>query len=411
MGSRGPLARQARGPVTCFHRRRRHKTRWWPLLARFALAIGPRAVAFALASPAAAMLIAAGFLPPLVLAFTAWWVIDAREREPARWAVRTFGWGLFATFLAGILNSGIAAWFASHFPTVPPGHLMTVFIAPVVEESLKACGVLFIFLVYPRQFGGVVDGIVYAALTGLGFELAENVFYHLDAFAAGGLARLEQVAFIRVVIFAAGHAMITTFTGVGLGLAAFAGSPRRKWALALTGFGLAITMHGLHNFLVGIDETLHPGVAILSSVALAWSGNCLWLVVVGLAIRAETRWIRQELATEVKQGTLRPEDAIAAGGLVARIRRNAAVFPLRSEHTRRERALLWRLDELAARLAMAKHRQQSKPRDPDLKHGVARYRARCRRLTRRLGGGAGAGHGKAAGKSAPRNTAKVQPAC
>jgi hypothetical protein len=275
----------------------------------------------------------------------------------------------------------------------------------VVEESLKAFCVLFVFLRYPRQFDGVVDGIVYATLTGLGFELAENVFYHLDAFASGGLPRLEQVAFVRVVIFAAGHAMITTFTGVGVGLASLSRDRWKKFALVSTGLCLAISMHGLHNFLLGIQPR-YPGLAIPLAVGLAWCGNCLWLLVVGFAIRAEARWIRGELAEEVKQGTLRPEDAVAAGGVIARIRRNVGVYPLRGHHTRWERALLWRLDGLAARLAVAKHRLREAPEDRELQGQVTEYRTRCRQLTRRLDAdGRGGLH-----NAAPGEACEIQPA-
>jgi protease PrsW len=382
----------------------RRRKRRWPALIQLALAIGPRAVALASAYPAAALVITAGLLPPFVLAFTLWWAIDAREREPARWAIRAFTWGVVATFIAGTLNSGFAAWLAPHFPSVPPQQLASVFVAPVVEESLKACCVLFVFLVYPRQFDGVVDGIVYAALTGLGFELAENFFYHLQAFASGGLPRLEQVAFIRVVIFAAGHAMITTFTGVGVGLASLSRGRLRKWALVSTGLGLAITMHALHNFLLGIEAPRHPGLAIALSVGLAWSGNCVWLLVVGFAIRAETRWIRGELAAEVEQGTLRAEDAVAAGGVIARIRRNMRVYPLHSHHTRLARVELWRLNDLAARLAVAKHRLRASPEDPELRRLVTEYRTQCRRLTRRLdaGGANESASGRGPGEANPR---------
>jgi len=362
----------------------RPRKRRWPAIVQLAVAFGPRVVALAAAYPAAALVITAGLLPPLVLAFTLWWVIDAREREPARWAMRAFSWGVAATFIAGALNSGLAAWLAPRVPSVPPQQLASVFVAPVVEESLKACCVLFVFLFRPRQFDGVVDGIVYAALTGLGFELAENFFYHLQAFGSGGLARLEQVAFIRVVIFAAGHAMITTFTGVGVGLASLSRSRLRRWGLGSAGLGLAISLHALHNFLLGIEAPRHPGLGIALSVAVAWCGNCVWLLVVGLAIRAETRWIRGELAAEVEQGTLRADDAFAAGGVIARIRRNIGVYPLRGHHTRLERVRLWRLDDLAARLAVAKHRLRAAPEDPELQRLVADYRAQCQRLTRRL---------------------------
>ena len=331
------------------------------------------------------MIIGAAFAPPIVLAFVTWWIIDAREPEPRRWAMRAFGWGMAATFIAGSVNAGVTAWLAPHLPTIPPRALTTVVVAPVVEESLKACSVLLVFLMYRRQFDGVVDGIVYATLTGLGFEVCENLFYHLDAFSRGGMVQLQHVAFLRVVIFQAGHAMVTTFTGLGVGLAACAGSMRRKWMLVATGLGVAIVMHGLHNFLLGFDTTQHP-ILPLTAVAVAWCGTLVWLLVVRWAIRTEGRCIREELAAEVSSGTLRAEDAVAAGGFTARIRRSFVVYPLWSRTTLRQRALLWRLDELAARLALAKYRLRHAPEDPEFTRMVKEYRQQCRKISQQLDG-------------------------
>ena len=50
--------------------------------------------------------------------------------------------------------------------------------APLVEESAKAIILLIFFFAKRDEFDGVVDGIVYAAMVGLGFAMTENIQYY-----------------------------------------------------------------------------------------------------------------------------------------------------------------------------------------------------------------------------------------
>ena len=47
-------------------------------------------------------------------------------------------------------------------------------IAPIIEESLKGLAVLLVFLLFRKEFDSILDGIVYAAITALGFAATEN---------------------------------------------------------------------------------------------------------------------------------------------------------------------------------------------------------------------------------------------
>lgn len=354
------------------------------LLMRFGLRLVIMVIFVSLRSPLAAMVILAGVAPPLLLAITAYWFIDAREREPRRWALGAFTWGIVATSLAGFCNVTARDLLSPYFPGDAAWRIVTVTVAPVVEESLKACAPLAVFLIFPRQFDGILDGVVYATLAGLGFELVENFDYHMRAFFGGGVDALEQLAFLRAVIFGAGHAMITTFTGMAIGYAVSVSGSRRRAGVIAAGLMLAITMHAVHNYLVGLESQEGAGLGMLSAVILAWCGNGFWLFVVSRAVRAEARWVREELEEEVRAGTLRAEDAVAAGGIVARLRRSLAVYPNVNTPVG-ARALLCRLDETAAQLAVTKHRLRMLPGDADLARQLSVYRRRCRRLTREFG--------------------------
>ena len=52
-----------------------------------------------------------------------------------------------------------------------------------VEELVKVAGVVAIALVAPGQINSVVDGFVYGALVGLGFQVVENFVFALNAVA------------------------------------------------------------------------------------------------------------------------------------------------------------------------------------------------------------------------------------
>ena len=66
--------------------------------------------------------------------------------------------------------------------------MMASFSAPLMEETLKGSAVLLLFLFKKDQFDDVLDGIIYAGVTALGFAMVENVEYY------GGAAHLQEEA-------------------------------------------------------------------------------------------------------------------------------------------------------------------------------------------------------------------------
>ena len=62
--------------------------------------------------------------------------------------------------------------------------------APLMEESLKGIAVRLIFLFKKDEFDGVLDGIIYAGVTALGFAMVENVEYYGTPILNGGIGGL-----------------------------------------------------------------------------------------------------------------------------------------------------------------------------------------------------------------------------
>ena len=113
--------------------------------------------------------------------------------------------------------------------------MAATFGAPVIEETLK--GLVLIGLLWRRrgEIDGPTDGVIYAAMVGLGFAMIENVGYYINALVSperGGIALLGYTFVLRGVVSPLLHPIFTSMTGLGV---AYAASRRSggKWAVAL----------------------------------------------------------------------------------------------------------------------------------------------------------------------------------
>ena len=203
-----------------------------------------------------------GFLPCLLFSYIVY-LLDRYEKEPVLLLGGVFTWGAViaagAAFLINsVLSIGIYLFSGSDIITeVGTGS----FIAPVVEESLKGLAVLIIYVIFRGEFDSILDGIVYAAVTALGFAATENVYYIFTyGYIDHGWTGLLSIAFIRVVLVGWQHPFFTAFTGIGLAISRLS----RNWAIKLLapvlGWTFAVSAHALHNTILtvtsGITSTI-----------------------------------------------------------------------------------------------------------------------------------------------------------
>ena len=251
------------------------------------------------------------FLPvPFYLALVLW--IDRNEREPTWMIVMTFFWGAcVAVFIALILNS-VGELVVSDAFGRAIGELYGFSIsAPVVEESAKG---LVLFIIYRRarsEFNGVLDGIVYAAIVGLGFAATENVLYYgrgimedlqdHHLFSADDIGVSLGTFIVRGVFSPFAHPLFTSMTGIGLGIASRSTKrSTRFWAPVLGLLG-AMFLHSLWNT-----------SAIFGAAFIAVYLFVLMPLFVGLlfvirgTLQRERQTIGQYLAYSVQQGDLTP---------------------------------------------------------------------------------------------------------
>lgn len=289
-----------------------------------------------------------GFAPMLLFAWLVYWT-DRFEKEPLHLLGGVFLWGAFVAaggaFLANtILGLGVYLFTASETATnLATGSI----IAPLVEESLKGLAVLIVFLVYRHEFDTLLDGIVYAAITAIGFAATENAFYIYNyGFAENGLGGAIFLTFIRVILVGWQHPFYTAFIGIGLALARLSRSSAIRLLAPVGGWSAAVLAHSLHNTLAHFAQGL-GGLAL--STLVDWGGWLLMLLFVVWAIYRESRWIAQYLREEVNLQTLSLNQYLVASSPWAQSwARWRALFTGRHAQTRR-------FYQVCAELAYKKH--------------------------------------------------------
>lgn len=235
---------------------------------------------------------------PVYLALALW--IDRYEKEPFGMLALAFGWGAtVAAFLSFVLNSVNQAVFATVGGAEAAEFGAAVLSAPVVEEVAKAGALFLLFFWRIDEFDNVTDGILYAAMVGLGFATVENVAYYGAAVAAGSDAP-AAVLVLRGVLSPFSHPLFTAMVGIGLGVARERGG-REVWPPIL-GLGGAVALHVAWNLSAVLGAVFFA--AYLGLMVPAFVGL---LVVVSYSLGRERAILREHLAACVDDGTLSTE--------------------------------------------------------------------------------------------------------
>ena len=293
--------------------------------------------------------------PILLLVYT----LDLYEREPLSLVFGALLWGaVAATTLAGFANDGWGLVVARVGGPEFAARWTAALTAPFVEEILKGCGVVLIYLIAPDEIDDMMDGFVYGAVCGLGFTVVEDVFYFMGVF-GGHPAGVLQGFFVRVI--ASGLYSHVLYTGlVGMGIGYFVSRrdhrPLGRRIMVVGGLAAAAVIgHFLWNspFLdlfpgrpwTGADWLMIPVATGVKGLPLL---GCVGLAVV-LARRRERAWLRGALASEIGAA------GISVGELAILERpprRREAVRTMRRRAGPRAGALLRRLQREQVNLAM-----------------------------------------------------------
>jgi RsiW-degrading membrane proteinase PrsW (M82 family) len=301
-----------------------------------------------------ALTISAAVAPAVLYSLLIWW-LDRYEKEPWGLLAATFIWGAIPAVVLSLVGEFLLEVpFSGLFGEATGRIIGGSVVAPVVEEVVKGLAVLLLFLIFRREFDGLLDGIVYGALVGFGFGMTEDLFYFLAGFLEGGAGNWLMVVFLRTTIFGLNHAMFTSITGAGFGYASIASNICTRWLappLALCG---AILAHSVHNVSTTVAQDL--GWPVMISLANAWGGVLVILAVVCLSWDRERRRMVEELGDEVRAGTISEAEYETVPSYRRRV---AAQWRTLSRHGLREARAVRRFHQLATELAFKKHRLRS----------------------------------------------------
>ncbi len=246
----GPWVAPQTVPPDLLRRPRRGNT-LFTVLVSVAMLVGAAVMAFVLVASNApgalviGVLLAAVPVGPVIASFL--W-LDRYEPEPVRLLVVAFGWGaLVATAVALVLQT------LDQTVLRTPNSLAGAIVAPITEEGAKGLFILLLLWFRRRVIDGVLDGIVYAGLVGVGFAFTENILYLGGAYmgeqgaGSGGLGSATSLFVVRGIFSPFAHPLFTSFIGLGVGFAVVAKTRTWRFLAPLLGYVVAVIAHGSWN--------------------------------------------------------------------------------------------------------------------------------------------------------------------
>ena len=194
---------------------------------------------------------------PFVVGAFLW--LDRFEPEPVGVLWFCFIWGaVVAALTSAVVNTAAAIATVNAGATETDATAVSaVLVAPFVEELTKGLGVLAVLVAKRREFDGVVDGIVLAGVTAVGFAFSENILYFGRAFiegtmasgdTTGGIFVAGAVFVMRGVVSPFAHPLFTVMIGIGVGVAARTASGWVRVLAPLAGYVAAVALHATWNF-------------------------------------------------------------------------------------------------------------------------------------------------------------------
>ncbi|WP_341925208.1 PrsW family intramembrane metalloprotease [Nocardioides psychrotolerans] len=206
--------------------------------------------------------------------------LDRYEPEPKALLVLGLLWGAFVATIAAILIGGVGGLVVGFTDTQS-----LAIVAPVTEEASKGLFLLLLLWWRRAEIDGILDGLVYAGMVGIGFAFTENILYlaaaynGADGMAPGGIAGITVLFVVRCVLSPFAHPLFTAFIGIGVGIAVTTRTPALRWAAPLGGYALAVLTHGLWNGSTVFGLASFAGVYVVlmlpAVVGIVWLG--VWM--------------------------------------------------------------------------------------------------------------------------------------
>ncbi len=209
--------------------------------------------------------------------------LDRYEPEPRSLLAAGLLWGAFVATAAALLLQGLGGL------VVPMDEYLSLTVAaPVVEEATKGLFLLFLLWWRRHELDGILDGIVYAGMIGVGFAFTENILYLASAYdgtpgvGPGGSGELAWTFVLRCLVSPFAHPLFTAFIGIGVGVAVASRTPLGRIGAPVVGYVVAVLTHALWNaastgafggFVLVYVVVMAPVFVLLIGFALFRRGN------------------------------------------------------------------------------------------------------------------------------------------
>jgi protease PrsW len=240
----------------------------------------PMALVIALSGAAStvvlATLLAAVPVGPLVAAYL--W-LDRYEPEPRHLLALGLAWGGCVATAGALLIGGIGQIVV---PVSAAQGLAVV--SPLTEEASKGAFLLLLLWWRRSELDGILDGIVYAGMVGIGFAFVENILYlaaaynGTDGLGPGGTEAVTSAFVVRCLFSPFAHPLFTAFTGIGVGIAVGSRSAVVRFVAPVAGYLFAVVAHSTWNSATqhGIGGFVSVYVVLMLPALLLLAGFALW---------------------------------------------------------------------------------------------------------------------------------------
>jgi RsiW-degrading membrane proteinase PrsW (M82 family) len=248
------------------------------------------------------ILLAAVPLAPLISVYM--W-LDRYEPEPRSLLALGLGWGAFvATSGALVLQLFDTLVFESE------DIFLAAVVAPITEEAAKGLFILLLLFYRRHELDGVLDGLVYAGMVGIGFAFTENILYLMSAYLGedgqpGGISGAVGLFIVRCIFGPFAHPFFTAFIGIGIGIAVGSLSRAVRIIAPVVGYLVAVGAHAAWNGSLMLDEGRN---AVATYVFLMLPA---FLLLIGFAVwsrRREGRVLTTALSDCAQRGFLDPAE-------------------------------------------------------------------------------------------------------
>ncbi|MGZ4447401.1 MAG: PrsW family intramembrane metalloprotease [Nocardioides sp.] len=246
--------------------------------------------------------------------------LDRYEPEPRKLLAAGLLWGCFVATAAALVLQGVGGLVAGF-----SDNASLEVVAPVTEELSKGLFLLLLLWWRRAELDGVLDGIVYAGMVGVGFAFTENILYLAAAYngtdgtAPGGAGALTGTFVVRCLFSPFAHPLFTAFTGIGVGIAVGARSRAVRVLAPLAGYACAVVAHATWNTstVFGFSHFALVYLVLMAPAFVAIVCFAVW------SRRSERRMLTAALADAAERGLIPATDIGWVVDLSARRRSRA----------------------------------------------------------------------------------------